>query len=83
MSLKPLVVDWKELKKMDWSYSKEDQSNATTAKAISPVPTQPKPTSHGFALNRPIRRELPTMIIIMAMIGTATMPLRTALQTSM
>src|ERR1035437_3391241 len=63
--------------------TKEDQSNATTAKAIRPVPTQPKPMSHGFALNRPIRRELRLLTIIMAMIGTATMPLRTALHTSM
>jgi hypothetical protein len=39
--------------------------------------------SQGLALNRPIRRELATMIIIMAMIGTATMTLRTALHTNM
>jgi hypothetical protein len=44
--------------------AKEDQSNAITAKAISPVPTQPRTVSQGFALNRPIRRELATMTII-------------------
>jgi hypothetical protein len=28
--------------------TKEDQSNAITAKAISPVPTQPRPVSQGL-----------------------------------
>jgi len=63
--------------------AKKDHNNAITATAISPVPIQPSATSQGLALNRPISSKLVTTTIIIAMIGTATMPLSTALHTSM
>src|ERR1700733_6161995 len=63
--------------------AKNDQNNAITATAINPVPIQPSATSQKLALKRPISSKLVTTTIIMAMIGTATMPLSTALHTSM
>jgi hypothetical protein len=63
--------------------AKDDPINAITANAISPVPTQPKAISQDLALNLPISLEFATITIIIAMIGTATMPLSTALHTSM
>ena len=53
-----------------------------TATPMSAVPIQPSATSQLRALNRPINLGLATITIIMAMMGTATMPLSTALQTS-
>ena len=61
--------------------AKDDPIKAITANAISPVPTQPRAISHDLALNLPISLEFATITIIMAMIGTATMPLSTALHT--
>src|SRR3982074_2373581 len=61
----------------------KDQNKAITATAISAVPIQPKAISQDLALNLPIRLDLPTLTIITALIGTATMPLSTALHTSM
>lgn len=61
----------------------KEQNKAITATAISAVPIQPRTISWRLALNRPISPAFPTITIIMAMIGTATMPLSTALQTSM
>src|ERR1700739_269771 len=63
--------------------AKKDHNNAITATAIRAVPIQPSATSQGLALNRPISSKLVTTTIIIAMIGTATMPLSTALHTSM
>src|ERR1700760_5001410 len=60
-----------------------DQNSAITATPMSAVPTQPSTRSHGVALKRPISFRLDTITIIMAMIGTATMPFSTALQISM
>jgi hypothetical protein len=63
--------------------ARKDHSNAITATAIRAVPIQPSATSQGLALNLPISSKLVTTTIIIAMIGTATMPLSTALHTSM
>jgi hypothetical protein len=63
--------------------AKKDHNNAITATAIRAVPIQPSAISQGPALNRPISSKLVTTTIIIAMIGTATMPLSTALHTSM
>ncbi len=63
--------------------ARKDQNRAITATPISAVPIQPSATSHDLALNRPIACGFETITIIIAMIGTATMPLSTALQTSM
>ena len=60
----------------------EDPISAATANAMIPVPTQPSQINHDLALNRPINLEFATITIIIAMIGTATMPLSTALHTS-
>jgi hypothetical protein len=60
----------------------EDQSSATTVTAISAVPAHPKKVSVGRALKRPITERRVTTTIMTAMIGTATMPLSTALQIS-
>src|SRR5580704_6238050 len=61
----------------------QDQIRAITASVINAVPIQPNAISQLLALNRPISFELATITIIIAMIGTATMPLSTALHTSM
>src|SRR5476651_731912 len=60
----------------------EDQSSAATVTAISAVPAHPKKVSVGRALKRPITERRVTTTIMTAMIGTATMPLSTALQIS-
>jgi len=60
----------------------EDQNSATTVTAISAVPAHPKKVSVGRALKRPITERRVTTTIMTVMIGTATMPLSTALQTS-
>jgi hypothetical protein len=56
----------------------EDQNSATTVTAISAVPAHPKKVS-GRALKRPITERRVTTTIRTAMIGTAAMPLSTAL----
>src|SRR5450755_4141612 len=61
----------------------KDQNRAITATAMMAVPNHPVATSHDLALKRPIRLSLDTITIIIAMIGIATIPLSTALQTSM
>src|SRR3954468_23326990 len=61
----------------------KDQNKAITATAISAVPIHPKAISQDLALNLPISLEFATITIIIAIIGTATMPLSTALHTSM
>jgi len=78
LGVKPQLIEWLELRQP----ARNDASSAMTATAMMPVPTQPSATSHLLALNRPINRELETIAIIIAMIGTATMPLSTALHTS-
>src|SRR6202011_775199 len=60
----------------------ENQNSATTVAAISAVPAQPNNVSIGRALKRPITDRRVTTTIMTAMIGTATMPLSTALQIS-
>src|SRR5437879_378810 len=64
-------------------YRTKDQNKAITATAISAVPIQPRAISQDLPLNLPISLEFATITIIIAMIGTATMPLSTALHTSM
>jgi cation/acetate symporter len=59
-----------------------NQISATTVAAISAVPAHPKKVSVGRALKRPITESRVTTTIMTVMIGTATMPLSTALQTS-
>ena len=50
--------------------------------AISAVPAHPKKVSVGRALKRPITERRVTTTIMTVIIGTATMPLSTALQIS-
>ena len=59
-----------------------DHNSAITASAINPVPSQPSTISR-TGLEPAHQSELVTITIIIAMIGTATMPLSTALHTSM
>ena len=56
---------------------------AITATAMIAVPIQPRAINQDLALKRPINFEFATISIIIAMIGTATTPLSTALQISM
>jgi len=76
--VEPHLIEWLEPRQP----TRNDASSAITAMAMMAVPTQPSATSQVLALNRPINRELETITIIIAMIGTATMPLSTALHTS-
>src|SRR5262245_24309362 len=61
----------------------KEPNKAATATPIRAVPIQPNAISQDRALKRPIAREFETITIIIVMIGTATMPLSTALHTSM
>lgn len=60
------------------AYARTDQNRAATAMAIGAVPSQPSTTSDRLARNRPISFVFEAMAIIIAMMGTATMPLSTA-----
>src|SRR5216683_4170217 len=60
----------------------DDQSSATTVIAMRAVAAHPKPMSVGRAVKRPMTEKRVTTTIITAMIGTAIIPLSTALQIS-
>ena len=70
------------MRKFNGDYASDDQISEMTATAISAVPAQPNPSSHGLTLKRPIKLFLEIITTMTVMIGTATMPFKTALQIS-
>ena len=64
------------------AYGNSDHNKAATVMPIKAVAPQPAQTSDGRARNRPMAFGFVTISIITAMMGAATIPLMTAVQTS-